>query len=385
MFKAFAAAAIVSCTSALKSQVKDIYGNPFNHPNEEVKTPTCTLKVHSVLPDLDVPKVPIKSIKSKTGYDPYGIYDDFDPDLSDHDKDEGTDTGSDTMTSDEMTSGDMMTSDDMMTSADMMNEMMGGMGMMESSDMMSEMMGGMEEGNDMMSSAMAETKDKHKVSYGEAKHKTIAELVNQALGEATIAKPEPPVIEKEPVDPNAPKLTKEEWFALRKKRYLTHEEYALYKLGFIKEEEKKDEEMKSEEMKSDEMTSETMTSDAMTSDTMTSDTMTSGDMTSGDMTSGDMTSGDMMSSDMMSSEMMSHKPHSYSNHHNHHVPSHYYHQHKIPSVPAVKVPSVPTGHYDYNPAGHHHHKAPAEPAMPEPATPEPAMPEPDTAEPAMPE
>ena len=39
----------------------------------------------------------------------------------------------------------------------------------------------------------------------------------------------------EPEDPNAPKLTKDEWFALRKKRYLTHEEYALYKLGFIKE------------------------------------------------------------------------------------------------------------------------------------------------------
>ena len=369
MFKAFAAAAIVSYTSALKTQARDIYGNPFNHPNEEVKTPTCTLKVHSVLPDLDVPKVPIKSIK-KNGYDPYGIYDDFDPDLSDHDhvEEESTETGGDTMTSDDMTSGDMMTSDDMMTSADMMSEMMGGMDMMESSDMMSEMMGGMEEGNEMMSSAMAETKDHHKVSYAEAKHKTIAELVNQALGEATIAKPEPPVIEKEPVDPNAPKLTKEEWFALRKKRYLTHEEYALYKLGFIKEEEKKD-----EEMKSDEMTSETMTSETMTSDTMTSD-----DMTSDDMTSDGMMSSDMMSSEMMSSEMMSHKPHSYSNHHNHHVPSYHYHQHKIPSVPAVKVPSVPTGYY--NPTGHHEHKAPTEPAMPEPA-----MPEPDTTEPAMPD
>ena len=140
MFKAFAAAAIVGCTSALKSQVKDIYGNPFNHPNEEVKTPTCTLKVHSVLPDLDVPKVPIKTLKKRSGFDPYGIHDDFDPDLSDEDK--GTDTDSDTMTSDDMTSGDMMTSDDM-TSGGMMSDMMGGMDMMESSDMMSEMMSGM--------------------------------------------------------------------------------------------------------------------------------------------------------------------------------------------------------------------------------------------------
>jgi len=30
----------------------------------------------------------------------------------------------------------------------------------------------------MMSSAMMETKKDHKVSYGDAKHKTIAELVN---------------------------------------------------------------------------------------------------------------------------------------------------------------------------------------------------------------
>ena len=160
MFKAFATAAIISCTSALGTQVKDIYGNPFNHPDEEVKTPTCTLKVHSVLPDLDVPKVPIKTLTKRTGYDPYGIHDDFDPDLDDY---YGTSTGGDTMTSDDMTSddmtsddmtsgdmasgdmtsSDMMTSDDMMTSADMMSDMMSGMDMMESSDMMSEMMSGM--------------------------------------------------------------------------------------------------------------------------------------------------------------------------------------------------------------------------------------------------
>ena len=180
----------------------------------------------------------------------------------------------------------------------------------------------------MMSSAMQETKTKQKVTYEEAKHKTIAELVNQALGEATIDKPEHPVFEKKkPVDPNAPKLTKEEWFALRKKRYLTHEEYALYKLGFIKEEVKKDEEMKSDDMASDTMTSDTMASDDMTSsdmasddmmssdmmssDMMTSDDMMSSDMMSSDMMSSDMMSSEMMSSEMMSSEMMSHKPHSY--------------------------------------------------------------------------
>ena len=275
MFKAFAAAAIIGCTSALKSQVQDIYGNPFNHPNEEVKTPTCTLKVHSVLPDLDVPKVPIKAISKKNGYDPYGY--------------QGLDSGS--TSSGDMDSGSTSSVD--MDSSDKMDSP----DKMDSSAMMSEMMGGMQEGNNMMSSAMQETRTYQSKNWdpkafnsnnafaglgfdsafgkssGETKddQKSIADLVNEAIKTSTDdipASPYEPIEsiyeEPKPVDPNAPKLTKEEWFALRKKRYLTHEEYALYKLGFIKTETPKPDES------------------AKKDDMMSSDQMSSGDMMSSD-------------------------------------------------------------------------------------------------------
>ena len=136
MFKVFAGAAIIGCTSALTTQVKDIYGNPFNYPDDEVKTPTCTLKVHSVLPDLDVPKVTKKTPTKRTGYDQYGIHDD-----DDFHFDSGSASGSDQSTNN--SGGDTDNSNDM-----------------DSSAMMSEMMSGMQEGNNMMSSAMQDTKTK---------------------------------------------------------------------------------------------------------------------------------------------------------------------------------------------------------------------------------
>ena len=167
MFKAFAAASIIGCTSALSAQVKDIYGNPFNHPNEEVKTPTCTLKVHSVLPDLDVPKVPIQTLKKKTGYDPYGIHDDDDfglDDISGIGSDIGSYIGSGSKDDESISGSYLYNNDDKM----------------DSSEMMSEMMGGMQEGNNMMSSAMQETKPKTQ-DFGWEPEESIADLISDGL------------------------------------------------------------------------------------------------------------------------------------------------------------------------------------------------------------
>ena len=51
---------------------------------------------------------------------------------------------------------------------------------MDSSEMMSEMMGGMQEGNNMMSSAMQETKPKTE-DFGWEPEESIADLINDGL------------------------------------------------------------------------------------------------------------------------------------------------------------------------------------------------------------